>query len=393
MIETIFVLFLVVWLIQMAYWLFFQRSTGKIFQEPQQQTNQTVQGVSVIICGKNEAHQITEHLTAICQQEYPLYEVIFIDDNSTDNTQEVFPHLLQKFPHLRTFKNESNNHWKGKKSALDYGISKAQYDAILVTDADCKPKTDQWIQRMMLHYNNNIALGYAPYYVGKIKFLPQWIQWETMHTFIQYSSYASSGNAYMGVGRNMLYAKSHYQKAVSNPEFLKTYNTIPSGDDDLLIQEMIKHTEVSVCAHPDTLVYSRATTNWASYWQQKSRHASTGKFYTNKLKGLLGLYGFTHGIMWLLGIALILYYVFTPHKQDTVFTWNDWVSIKYLYIVLLLLLNRIHIIRNTWNNFYKSIHGEGLTANFLLRGDLFWAIYNLILSPYIFIKNKQRWKY
>ncbi len=384
-------IFVVVWSIQMVYWFFF-RKNGQALIAKKVPKQAAELGVSVIICGKNEAKNIQAFLYSICEQRYPLFEVIYIDDGSTDTTQEALQALQKKYPHLKSYVHKNARNWKGKKSALDYGIGQAQYPCILVTDADCKASSPYWIKNMMLHYHNNIVLGYAPYYSPKTNFLHKWIQWETMHTFIQYSSYAHGGNAYMGVGRNMLYPKAMYQKAVANTAFTKMYGSIPSGDDDLLIQEIRKHCPVAICMAADTLMYSPAPTEWAAYWQQKSRHASTGKFYHKKIQYLLGLYGITHGVMWLTGIILLIYltlaYFIGAHNPLS----NDSSLWYILCITVGALIARLVLKSSTFNSYYKCLHRQQQGRYFLLFEDMFWAIYNLILSPYIFIKNKQQWK-
>src|SRR5690606_26528449 len=97
-------------------------------------------------------------------------------------------------------------------------------------------------------------------------------------TFIQYSTYALSNRCYMGVGRNVLYKKQYYVDAMSDHNFAKIYNTLPSGDDDLLIQELAQQGyPVTINIHPDSYMYSPAPQTWKTLFNQKSRHISTGK--------------------------------------------------------------------------------------------------------------------
>lgn len=390
---TFCILFFVACSTQIVYWLFYYFEFNRIIKcQSQNSLLDPKRPVSIIICAKNEAHNIVKTVSKICKQQYHNYEVIFIDDNSTDNTWLILQSLSNKYPNLFIYKNENNKHWKGKKSALDFGIQKAKYDAILVTDADCAPQSEYWIANMMAIYQNNIVLGFGPYYVGNIKFLPQWIQWETLHTFIQYSTYAQAGNAYMGVGRNLLYPKHIYLKALQNVEFLGLYNTIPSGDDDLLLQEMVKHSSVNVQLNPETFMYSVAPLDWKDYWKQKSRHASTGKYYSNKTKWPLAIYAATHSLSLVLGLGLIIYSIIAYINGNLLCTLYGCYDLLLAKCVVFLFALRYFVYEQLWTKIFKKLYGDHLKSNFLIRGDLFWAIYNLILSPYIFFKNKQKWK-
>ena len=59
--------------------------------------------VSVIICAKNEADHLKENLPKILAQHYPDYEVIVVNDNSTDDTETILNDLSTSFPRLRSF--------------------------------------------------------------------------------------------------------------------------------------------------------------------------------------------------------------------------------------------------------------------------------------------------
>jgi hypothetical protein len=244
---------------------------------------------------------------------------------------------------------------------------------------------------MMAKYQNNIVLGYAPYF-SKKGILNKWIQWETLHTFIQYSSYAQTRNAYMGVGRNMVYSKTLYQNAMQNVSFIALYNTIPSGDDDLLLQEMAKHANVQIQADAKSFMYSEAPTTWNMYWRQKARHTSTGKYYKPLPKFLLGMYALSHVIFWILGIALILYSIYAYSQGKLLCTLYGCYDLMIAKTVILIFMIKLLYTSYVWQQYSRLIQTSNAKNEILIRGDLFWAIYNLILSPYIFFKNKQQWK-
>lgn len=390
MVIVCLIIFGICWLIQIRYTFIFFKAAKQLFHNNNAEMISSIpsQGVSIIVCGKNEANHLLENIPAICQQQYNLFEVIFVNDKSTDNTYDVIQPLLIKFPHLVYVKNENKNKWLGKKSALDYGISQAKYDAILVTDADCKPSNSNWIQSIMSNYNNNIVIGYGPYFIKNSSLLSKWVQWETMHTFIQYSSYTFNKSPYMCVGRNMLFSKDIYNKAVANTSFLNTYTSIPSGDDDLLLQEMSNYGNVVVATVTNCFPYSLPPSSWQQYWHQKARHTSTGKYYHPAIKKKLGIYGLSHGIFYLLSvffISLLIIKLFTSHLSE--------INNTYFIIIGVLIIIKLLCTAQLFQKFYYHLEQLNITKYQIILGDFFWSIYNLILSPYILIKNQQKWKF
>ena len=247
--------------------------------------------VSVIICAKNEKLNLLQNLPFIIKQDYPEYEVIVVNDHSTDDTASVLEAMQKKANHLRIIHlTESETDRPGKKWALKSGIDQAKYDWVLVTDADCKPTGNDWVKSMVEHVGEReVILGYGPmiYSPGLVNW---WSRFETILTGMHYFSLALWGYPYMGVGRNLLYKKKLYDYEKLKPEW-------PSGDDDLLIQS-IDTGRVSIQVDPKAFMYSESESNWISYFRQKFRHVSTSRFYKIKFKIYLGLYAFSHIAFW-----------------------------------------------------------------------------------------------
>jgi biofilm PGA synthesis N-glycosyltransferase PgaC len=57
--------------------------------------------VSVIISARNEARNLTENLPYILQQNYPDYEVVVINDCSTDDSDLILQDIQREFAHLK----------------------------------------------------------------------------------------------------------------------------------------------------------------------------------------------------------------------------------------------------------------------------------------------------
>ncbi|MGB0896482.1 MAG: glycosyltransferase [Flavobacteriaceae bacterium] len=279
--------------------------------------------ISVIICAKNEADNLQQFLPDVINQDYPEYEVVLINDASYDNTLDVMEHFQDNYKHVKIVNVENNEaFWGNKKYALTLGIKASTYDHLLFCDADCKPKSNNWIKTMSAHFSKQttFVLGYGAYQKKAYSLLNALIRFETLLTAIQYFSYAKVGNPYMGVGRNLAYHKSEFFK---HNGFM-SHMQVKSGDDDLFINEAAtKHTthiEYSEESHTVSIP-PKTFTEW---FQQKRRHISTAKHYKFKDQFLLGTFYISQFLFWGLFIALI----------STLFQWEMVLAVFSIKLLL-----------------------------------------------------------
>ncbi|SFC27422.1 Glycosyltransferase, catalytic subunit of cellulose synthase and poly-beta-1,6-N-acetylglucosamine synthase [Parapedobacter composti] len=233
--------------------------------------------LSVIICARNEEENLRKNLPKILDQDYPEFEVILVNDFSEDDTKWLLKDWSQQYSHLKTVEIAEHVRLKhGKKFALTLGIKAARHEHLVFTDADCFPQSDQWLRQMAAAFSGGeeIVLGYSPY-LKKRGFLNALIRFETFHTAMSYLSYALKGNPYMGVGRNIAYTKSLFFRGKG----FAAHMHIPSGDDDLFVNQNATPHNTAICIHPDAHVWSEPKTAFAAYASQKTRHAGASKAY------------------------------------------------------------------------------------------------------------------
>lgn len=260
--------------------------------------------VSIVICAKNELENLQNNLPLFLQQNYFNFEVIVVNDQSTDHSIFFLEELAAKNKNLVVVNiDDFVTHGPGKKFALTLGIKTAKYEHLLLTDADCSPDSENWVKAMTSGFNNgaDIILGYGAYKRQK-GLLNKMIRFDSFNVAQHYLSFALAGHTYMGVGRNLAYKKSLF---FENKGFA-SHMHIPSGDDDLFIQEISKKCNVLIDITQDAHTTSVSMESWRDWVYQKRRHLSTSPFYSMKFKFLLALYPFAQ-LLFILALLLFLF--------------------------------------------------------------------------------------
>ncbi len=189
------------------YWILFRRVAW--YQAPVREKTQQ-HPVTIIICARDEAGNLARNLPGVLVQTYSsTHEVIVVNHNSQDETKFLLEEFRKTFRSLNAvnlFQEALNI--PGKKYPLSIGIKEAKHEIILLTDADCVPASEFWVQKMQDAYapGIDIILGYGAYY-KRPGLLNRLIRFETFHSALQYFSFALAGMPYMGVGRNLSYKR------------------------------------------------------------------------------------------------------------------------------------------------------------------------------------------
>ena len=298
----VFGIYVVALLIQLWYYLgIFSRLAFYKKKELAPNTPPT----SIIICARNEDDNLVEFLPRIFEQEYPEFEVVVVNDCSFDNSEDILKEFAQKHDNLKivTIK-EDDTYSHGKKVALMMGIKGAKYEHLLLTDADCKPNSKDWLRSMTQHFvsETEIVLGYGAYEKQK-GFLNKIIRYDTFIIALQFLSFALARKTYMGTGRNLAYKKSLFFKMKG---FASHYH-IESGDDDLFVNEAATKRNSQVEVSIDSHTISRVKRTFKEWFRQKRRHVTTYKHYNGATKFRLAMLSGSHYLFYTAFIAALIF--------------------------------------------------------------------------------------
>ncbi len=256
----------------------------------------TKPSVSIVVAAWNELSNLRELIPLLEAQDYPNFEIIIADDRSVDGTYDYLLFNEGNFKKVKFVRIESlPSHFTAKKYAVTMGIKKATNEIILLTDADCRPTSTQWIDMMVAQMSagKDVVLGFSPYEFADSR-LNSLIRYETFQTAIQYLSFALAKMPYMGIGRNLMYRRELFW--VTNG--FASHHGLLGGDDDLFVNEASNQENVAICIEPDAHVSSVPKKTWGDWITQKRRHLSVGKRYKMRDKISLGLLSVSHLICW-----------------------------------------------------------------------------------------------
>jgi poly-beta-1,6-N-acetyl-D-glucosamine synthase len=235
--------------------------------------------ISVIIPARNEEEYIGTLLSALQHQFYSaaLFEVIVIDDHSTDKTASIVQQY--HFAKLIQLKEEDINSYK--KKAIETGIAAATGELIVTTDADCIPPTD-WLQTIASFYKKtNAAFIAAPVVIDcglSAVQIFQSLDFMVLQGITGASVYKKIHS--MCNGANLAYEKKVFYEVGG----FEGIDNIASGDDMLLMHKIWKKypDRVHYLKSKDAIVSTQPVNSWAAFFNQRIRWASKADKYDDK---------------------------------------------------------------------------------------------------------------
>ncbi|RYD75736.1 MAG: glycosyltransferase, partial [Sphingobacteriales bacterium] len=301
MLNIIFYVFIGVTLLQIAYYI---GLFGKFSFSKPKAANPKKIPVSVIVCAKNEAERMRHLVPLLINQNYPDFELVLIDDASSDETLDIFEAFEKEHANIRLVKVENNEaFWGNKKFALTLGIKAAKKEYLLFTDADCYPATADWIAQMSSQFtlSKTIILGYSAYEKIKKSFLNKIIRFDAMLAAIQYFSWAKAGRPFSGEGRNLAYKKEEFFKVNGYIDHMN----IRTGEDALFLNQAATKKNTAICFTPESFTVCEPATSFKEWFGKKRKDVFTASFFRTADKFQLRLFYFSQLAFLLLWISLL----------------------------------------------------------------------------------------
>jgi poly-beta-1,6-N-acetyl-D-glucosamine synthase len=234
----------------------------------------TKTGISIIVACRNEAKNLPILLEALKNQSLKSFQLILIDDNSTDSTFEIMKHAEKDFGNILVLKSENY----GKKQALKLGIENAINDLIVTTDADCSP-TPHWLKTIIQFQEQTKS----DLIIGPVAIQPAHTLFEKMQQ-LEFLSLVSSGAGAAGIGQAIMCngANLAFQKQTWLDNFKNLQTKSITGDDVFLLHALKKqNANINFLKSKDAIVSTKACTTTQSFFKQRQRWASKAPLYTD----------------------------------------------------------------------------------------------------------------
>ncbi len=305
--------------------------------------------VSVVVAAHDEAERLPGLLDALAAQTHRPFEVVVVDDRSTDETAQRVTWRVHDFPVPLRLASVAPGAPEAaglppKKHALERGAEAAAHPRLAFTDADGRPGPD-WLATMARWATNAapvdvegavrrgstastapvgdedtarrvptgddrppvdggvVLVGYGPL-LRADGWLNRFSRYETVQTAALAAAGVGWGAPWHAVGRNLSYPAALLDRLGG---FAHSAGSL-SGDDDLLVQEVARRGAAPVRYLWDAraAVPSPAPPDVGAFWRQKRRHASAGSHYPAGVLVALGLFHTSNLALWVGAPALHL---------------------------------------------------------------------------------------
>jgi len=286
---------------------------------------------SIVVPFRNEAGNLPGLLHSFSQLNYPrqLFEVVFVDDDSDDDSISV----IEDFPALSfSFQIASNQRKSNspKKDAISTAMHFARNEWIVTTDADCFVHPD-WLSTFdaCIQETNPEMIAGAVSYDAEGSFLHQFQQMDLMS--LQGATIGSFGigKPFMCNGANFGYTK----KLFMDVDGFEGNDAIASGDDVFLLQKAIRlfPEKVHYLKAFSAIVFTKPLNDWRALFYQRVRWASKSSSYTSGFGKILALVVFTGNIAIVLSFFLTLFSIFSFWNWYLLFALKIFVDFLLLY--------------------------------------------------------------
>jgi glycosyltransferase involved in cell wall biosynthesis len=343
----------ILFLIQVIYYLALYnriRTHNKAVRRNKLSFSEVLSPLSIVIYARNEPENLRNFLPSVLEQDYPEFEVIVVNEGSTDETEELLSLLANDYPYLhRSFTPENSRYISHKKLALTLGIKASKYDWLVFTEANCHPVSKNWLRLMARNFvpGTDIVLGYSGYERMK-GWMHKKIAFDSLFTAIRYLGFALARKPYMGIGRNMAYRKELFfqQKGYS------AHLNLQRGDDDLFVNKIATKKNTRVETDVNATIRMRPIQYKTDWREEKVSYMATSQYYKGSQRFVLGFETFTRILFYFAVIATITVGILDKHWQVAGIGGSLWLI---RYMIQIIVINRTARLVGESRRYYFSL--------------------------------------
>ena len=323
--------------------------------------------VSIVIAARNEENDILNLLEALSIQTYRQFEVIIIDDHSTDKTAQI----IRENNFIKCNLLSLNTTQIGKKSAIIEAVSISKGELILATDADCIPSKN-WVESMVSFYNSEqveFILGPVKQRASK-NFFKQLFSLDFLSLQAVGAGAAEMTKPFICNGANLAFSKKVWNNISSiNGE------KYASGDDVFLLHNAINvlpKEKIRFIFSDDAIVVTSTPNGVKSFFNQRIRWASKAKGYNN----FISLFA---------SIAVVLINLLLIVLLVSSVLWHQLIFLFFFVLVLKSIVDFVILFSAV------GFFNQQKILWYFIPSQLVYFIYTTVISVYSLV-GKYRWK-
>jgi cellulose synthase/poly-beta-1,6-N-acetylglucosamine synthase-like glycosyltransferase len=281
------VVFIIFFLSYVGFVFLMMRGWQKAITQNSSENFKHLPRCSVVIPVRNESQTIEQLLEDIANQSYGNFEVIIVNDHSTDQTVQVVSSYAENDARVKIL----HNIGEGKKSALSRGIQESTGELIVTTDGDCRVG-EKWLEGMVRSFQKEET----QFVFGGVKISgDSFFSSIQSHEFLSLIGCAAASLAFrspsMCNGANLAFRKFAFIEVGGYAGNLH----IPSGDDEFLMRKIfLRYPDgIFFSNRPETVVTTRPAKHLKEFLHQRIRWAGKWRYSQSLSTQLLAIFIFS----------------------------------------------------------------------------------------------------
>lgn len=371
----------VFWILQLLVWLLVWLQPairGKRESRKRVEFTASQPSVSVLVYSHNQADALLRNLPELFAQQYPDFEVIVVDDASSDETPDVLKMMEQRNDHfIHTHMDDEMRTLSRRKLALTLGVKAAHGDIILMTQAQCAPSGERWIESVVRNFTPGINFVLAPVaYENRSGFLSRFFSYDLLQRMLTLFGLTLGVRPYAGWGINLAFRKEVF--FTNHNQGLSGHLNIYPGEDDLFVANLCTRSNVTVECSAEAMIIDQQSPLSYGWKRERKNRAFTSRWYHKWPMFVRSVDILSRYLTVLGGIAVIVSCLLLTDWNDSHLSYKDFI----LPAGMLLLL----ILRGVWVTVINLLNARTFRMRRFWLAPLFWEL----ITPLVDISFKIR---
>ncbi|MDR1416448.1 MAG: glycosyltransferase [Prevotellaceae bacterium] len=268
---AIYGIFLLCTLIQLHYYLVQHRKVAGFTPKADQMRSEQPP-VSIVMCARNEQHNLEKNLPLFLKQDYPQFEVVVVNNCSTDESEMLLYNLRRYHSNLQVTSIEQNGKFMhDKKLAITVGIKAARYETIIFTEPDCAPGNEKWLSAMQQAFGDagEVVISYCRS-KRRSGISEKIMRCDSVFSALFSLRAAIKGAPYRSTIKNM----GMNQAFFFSKKGFAHYNSYPQSEETIFLCRNANRYNTRVTLARDAILSSSQQLTFGQWFQQKCIYAS-----------------------------------------------------------------------------------------------------------------------